>query len=88
MQEKAGSLERSSRSRGRCKKVDDVESVISEQSLGKWHSFLKDMCGGDVAVVKNICSMFTFEPLHNLHLGMSRFLKTCVVQYFSFAKDS
>lgn len=34
-------------------------------------------------MVENLYSIFTFEPLHKLHLGRSRLMTTCMVQHLS-----
>lgn len=34
----------------------------------------------------DLYSIFTFEPLHKFHLGVSRLLKNCLIQYLSSEK--
>lgn len=81
MQEEAGKLaERGLRKRRR-RLLDEIESLLSEQSLAEWLSLLGEMCGGNGVVVENLYSIFMLEPLHYLHLGVSRLLKTCLPQY-------
>lgn len=48
-------------------------ALLSKESLAK--SFSEDMCGGAGAVAKDSYSIFKFEPLHNLHLWVSRLLE-------------
>lgn len=60
-----------------------VAALMSGQFLAAWRSSLEDMCGGDGVVVKNLYSMFMFESLHNLHLGVSKLLKLFLAQYLS-----
>lgn len=57
-------------------------ALLKSYSLSKWPSFLEEMMGrggksGDVY------SIFTFEPLHNLHLGISKLVKECTMSYLS-----
>lgn len=33
--------------------------------------------------MKDLYSMFTFEPLHNLHLGVFILVKNCLIQHLS-----
>lgn len=63
--------------------LNEIGCLLSAKSLAEWPSSLEELCGSGGLVVEDLYSMFTFEPLHNLHLGVSRLLKTCLVQYLS-----
>lgn len=43
--------------------------------------FLKEICGGDGAVVKDSYSVVRSEPLRNLHLGAPKLLRTHFFQF-------
>lgn len=50
------------------------------QSLELWLSVLEEKCDEDGKVVKDVQSIFTFEPLLNLQLEFTSLLKTCWTQ--------
>lgn len=59
-----------------------MSNLLPEQSLGVWRLFFRNICGEFGLVMGNLYSMFTFEPMHNLHLGVLKRLKNCLNQYF------
>lgn len=50
----------------------------------RWPSFLEDMCAETGLVTENLYSVFTFQPLHKLYLGVSKLLKSRLDQCLSF----
>ena len=49
---------------------------LKHWSLAQWTSFLEDLHDAfPDFIVDDVYSIFTFEPLHNLHLGTSKMLK-------------
>ena len=72
----------------------EAEELLKEYSLHSWPSFLQTC-----PLVPSGCSLdmyrlFTFESLHNLHLGVSKLIKTCAMKrlesstLFTKEKDS
>lgn len=61
------------RGRRRCKVLDGISFLLLEQSLWEWPSFSEEIGENGGTVVKDIYSIRTFEPLHNLHLGVQDF---------------
>ena len=55
--------------------------LLSDYSLAPWSSFLEDCSLVDPSAVPDLYSIFTFESLHNLFLGMSPTLKALLFQY-------
>lgn len=52
LQEQAGNRTRKNFSRKRRKVLDNTGSLLSDQSLAVWPSFLEEMCGGDGVVME------------------------------------
>lgn len=68
LQEEAESLAGMHRSERRQKWLNEIGSLLSEQSRTKWPSFMEAMCGEEGVVGKESYSMITTEPLQNLRL--------------------
>lgn len=60
-----------------------IEATLKEYSLASWESFLESTRLVDRSAVPDLYSIFTFEPLHNLFLGVSKLLKHCFFLYLS-----
>lgn len=67
-QAKVETLAEKGRSRRRREMMDDIGSSLSELSLEKRPSLLKEIRGRDEVVVKELYYTFTFEPLQSLRL--------------------
>lgn len=80
MPEEAGTYTVKCGSRWRRELLEDLGSLLSTQSLAGWPPFLKELCGGDGVVVQELYSIFTFGPLHNFQLRVSRLSKKCLNQ--------
>lgn len=63
--------------------MDEIDSLLSKQSLAEWTLFLEEIWGGDGGVVEKLFLTFTFELLHNLQLAASSILKTYSIHYLS-----
>lgn len=63
--------------------LDEIGSSLSKQSLSEWPSCPEKTCEGDEVLMNNLYSIFTFVPLQNLYLGVSRLSKTFLIQYLS-----
>ena len=57
--------------------------TVSSLNLSEVPSFLEHLYGSSTMVMEDIYSMFTFESLHNLHLGVSKQMKQCLSEYFN-----
>ena len=63
--------------------LEAAAEKLDAASLSPVPSFLEELyCVGNI-VPNDAYSIFTFEPLHNLHLGISKLLKTCTIQLLS-----
>lgn len=82
--EETGNQAGRSRSRRRQDILDKKYSLFYEQSLAEWPFFLEALRGGDGAVIEDFYSIFTIEPLQNLHVVVPRLLKTSLLQFLSF----
>ena len=63
-----------------------IEDALKSYSLAIWESSLESMSLADKSISPDLYSIFTFEPLHNLFLGVSKLLKVCMIQYMSSAE--
>jgi len=62
--------------------MEQCRDTLNEQSLAPWPSFLEDLkVSSQSFIPSDIYELFTFEPLHNLHLGISKLLKQCTYYY-------
>ena len=64
-------------------KKKEIEAILKDYSLASWESFLESTSLVDRTAIPDLYSIFTFEPLHNLFLGVSKLLKHCMFQYLS-----
>lgn len=64
-------------SRRRREVVDEIDSLLSEQSLAKCASFAGKTLESSGAVVADLYLLLTFSLLRNVYLGVSKLLKTC-----------
>lgn len=78
---KAAKLAGRGRSRRQREVVDEIGFFLSKQSLAELPSSLKEKWGVDRVLGDDLYSIFMFELLHNLHFGVSSFLKPCLIQY-------
>lgn len=58
--------------------------LLSKQFLAGWPSLLEEFCGGDGVAAEDLYSFFTFEPLQDLHVRVSRARKLCFVHHLPF----
>lgn len=58
--------------RRRSKVLDEIDYLLSKQSVAKWPSLLEDLCGVHGEVVEDLYSIFTFQSDHNLRFEISR----------------
>lgn len=63
--------------------MEKIGSLLSEQLRAEWRWSLEEICGRDGVMVEDVRSMFTFGPLHNFPLEMSRLLKFRLTQCLS-----
>lgn len=68
------------------KVLDQRDSSSFEQSLAKCPSILEEICGSVGVRVRELYSIVTTGPLHNLHLEISRLLETFLIHYLSLDK--
>ena len=57
------------------------EDVLKQLSVWQWTSFLETTALLIPNCPCTLYSIFTFEPLHNLHLGVSKLIKGCIMDY-------
>ncbi len=63
-------------------KLDTCRGHLDNRSLAPWPSFLESMKMSHPNFIPGeLYDLFTFEPLHNLHLGFSKLLKQCTYSY-------
>lgn len=62
---------------------ETTEATLKQFSLARWKSFLGSFSLVDIATNPDLYSVFTFEPLHNLFLGISKLTKHFMIQYLS-----
>ncbi len=61
-----------------------LKDYLKDYSIAPWKSFLEDMqLTYPSFIPSTLYDIFTFEPLHNLHLGISKLLKTCTFNLVS-----
>lgn len=60
-----------------------IEETLKSHSLASWESFLENLLLVDKCISSDLYSILTYEPLHNLFLGLSRLLKFCLILYLS-----
>ena len=64
--------------------LDTFKFLLNFQSLASWSSFLEDIkVEKPFLIPGDIYGLFSFEPLHNLHLGISKILKQGTFAYIS-----
>ena len=62
--------------------VESCKELLNSKSLAPWPSFLEDLKTSNPFFIPiDIYELFTYEPLHNLHLGISKLLKQCTYYY-------
>lgn len=52
--------------------LDEVEYLLSEQSLTEWPPYLDEMCKGEGVVAEDLYWVFTAERSHNFRLRVSK----------------
>ena len=61
-----------------------LKKNLKDYSIAPWRSFLEDIATDFPSFLSDdLYNIFTFEPLHNLHLGISKLLKSCTFQLVS-----
>jgi len=66
---------------------EKLKDQLKVFSIAPWKSFLEDVKKDHPNFVSDsLYEIFTFEPLHNLHLGISKLLKSCTFQLVSSKK--
>ena len=59
-----------------CQTNEDHQSLLQKYSLSPWTSFLERVVQAhSLFIPRSLYDIFTYEPLHNLHLGISKMLK-------------
>lgn len=58
-----------------------VKGLLRKNALTTWPSYLKLFMESYRAWKMSICSVFTFEPLHSVNLGVTRVVNTGTVCY-------
>lgn len=81
LQEEPGKLAWEARSKRQGEILDEIDFFLIENSLAEWLSCLAEICGGDGRGVKDVHPMLALEPFQDLHLGVSRLLKICLIQF-------
>lgn len=61
-------------------KKTTIKATIKDDSLASWESLFESSSLVDKAEVPYLYSIFTFEPLHNILLVVSKLLKHCMFQ--------
>lgn len=64
-------------------KLDEITRLRLQHSLAEWTSFLGDWGGDDGLVMKDLYSVLSFDPLRNLHVEVSKLLKSRLMEYSS-----
>lgn len=65
-------------------KVDSRWGLLTSYSLSRWCLFLDRPTSLRRLNLASICSLLIFVPLHYLHLGISKLVKECMVNYSSY----
>lgn len=65
------------------KLLKEANEILAFNSLEPWEYFLQNMQGVSYLLLEYVYSIYTFEPLHNFYLALSKFVKTCFMSYFS-----
>jgi len=75
-------LMQNGKSNGKTKK--QTEKLLKEWSLSEYNSVLVELyLENEMFILPGLYTIFTFEMLHNLHLGLSKLLKRSVYNYIS-----
>ena len=70
----------------RRQRMEDIQNSLDKLSLSNWTSILESASKQSAMFTPNVYDIFTFEPLHNLSLGMSKMLKICFATYITSEK--
>ena len=66
------------------KDANVLKKNLKDFSIAPWRSFLEDIADDFPTFLgDDLYNIFTFEPLHNLHLGISKLLTSCTYQLVS-----
>lgn len=64
--------------------VKEAQHLLQDMSITQWDPFLESVSTANLQLVfPSILSMFTYEPLHILHLGTPKAIKTYLIIYLS-----
>lgn len=64
--------------------VKEAQLLLQDMSIAQWVPFLETASASHPHLfVPGTFSIFTYEPLHNLHLGTSKAIKTCFMTYLA-----
>lgn len=74
--ETAGMVRESGQNQRQGQKLRERMGVLSQHSLADFLSFLEEVSGREGLLMENLYSIFTGEPLRNLHSEWSRPLKS------------
>lgn len=67
--------------------IEETSKILKEWSLSPKPSFLEDIIQEYPRFIPiNMYDIFTYEPLHNLHLGISKMLKTLTYEIIGSSK--
>lgn len=64
----------------------NVYDRLKDLSLLQKATFRKVLQFASTSVVDTVYDIFGFQPLHDLHLGMSKFPKTCIFKFHGVEK--
>ena len=64
-----------------------IATEFNNYSLSSWSSFLENSNLVPSTVIDDLYSIYTYEPLHNIHLGLSVRLKDVLTHYLGTSKS-
>lgn len=57
-----------------------IDNSLNPYSMEGWESFFEGLILVDIDAVLDLYSIFTFQPLHHLNLGVLKMLEDCMMQ--------
>lgn len=76
-----GMLSERRRKQRRAQELAEIMRLLSQHFLVEWLSPFEALSGANVLVIEDLYEILMFVPLQNLHLEVSRLLKSRPVQY-------
>lgn len=76
----AGMVSERGQKQGRGRKLAEIVRLLSQHFLVEWPPFLEEFSGESGSVMEGSYSLSTFEPLHNLKLGVPKLSRSCLIQ--------